>query len=111
MEVLEIDTERIRQSVNKLKKLKKRCEATKSERIIIDKGGAGNTYNELIEACSVVKENLSALIELIDKTIAYMEQFANAYESSDKISAARLQQVTLYDTLADKNHADNIHKN
>lgn len=111
MEVLEIDTEKIKQSVNKLKKLKKRCEATRNDKPIIGKGDSGNTYNELIEACSVVKQNLSALIELIDKTIAYMEQFANAYESSDKASAGKLQQVTLYDTLADKNYVDSIHKN
>lgn len=110
MEMVSVDTEKVRSQVKKLEALREKSETQKSKKQPSQEKDCGNTHTELVTACTVVDESWENFINLLDKTIEYMKQLCNAYDESDKESAGKIK-VALYDTVEDQrfDHYVNSH--
>ena len=85
-----VSTKDIRNVVQRLNKLKEECIAEEKKMKSKDKG-KGKVSTEMAESLEVLYKEWAAFQTLIDKSILFLSDTANAYDESDRASASNVK--------------------
>lgn len=87
-----IDTEVIRNSVRRLRKLNTDYKTkVKSNKKTTSKNDVGKTHDSIDRACELMDKEWEALFDLVENSIAFLKGTATSYDSNDKNSAISLK--------------------
>ena len=89
----EIEVNEIRNSVNKLEKLKEKCGHKKNMTFPNDSNDTGKVYSAQEESYQIMQKSWMTFIELWDATSKYMKELCEKVEKSDNDSANKIERI------------------
>ncbi len=87
MSTFKIDTEKVNDSVETLRKLLDECEEIYNKKIPESEVDKGSTHNELYDLCQEIKTTCQYLGELINNSILFLGKSSEMFDTSDRESA------------------------
>lgn len=90
MSTFKVDDEIVKEEVQKLQKLLRKCEDAYNQSIPESQAGKGKTHEELALLCENIKMDYLFMGELIHKTIEFLGQTSDMFRTSDKSSADKI---------------------
>ncbi len=87
------DTEKVKDSVETLRKLLDECEEMYNREIPESEVDKGSTHNELYDLCQNIKTTCQYLGELISNSILFLGESSEMFDTSDKESAAAISML------------------
>lgn len=109
MNTFKVDNEKVKESVEVLKKILSECEELYHQDIPESDIDKGLSHNELYELCQKIKLTCQYFGELINNTILFLGESSEMFDLSDKYSASKISSYIKWHTGFNY-HTGNNHK-